>query len=324
MRTILRDAVADVIDVHPVNIEFTCSRTDKPVLGFRRRLHYSEAGSRGMSKRFPSWHEDPHAPGGPFDTFNLDIFRDALYETTKPPDPPRTMLQITIYAPAAVGDIISRGLQMLGVQNSIRDELKLAWGSMHQRPMEVGHLLVFEVVPDLDRQCSCTGMFWPVCGNDGRSYANTCTASCIGVVIQHKGGCRPCIRTNGDLVLSAWKGHDNGPNWCNMCECIDSFFGCTRHPCLGTPPPHAVDNTTRSPTPTPTPAPQAPPTWGRDGVGFEYDDVPPAISTDHGEYDDPSRPYWSRSTGLDHIGNLMAWSVVAFPALLAGRRMVRP
>lgn len=38
--------------------------------------------------------------------------------------------------------------------------------------------------------CVCTGQFQPVCGADGQTYENACTASCSGAAVAHTGECR--------------------------------------------------------------------------------------------------------------------------------------
>nr|2KMO_A Chain A, Leech-derived tryptase inhibitor C [Hirudo medicinalis]2KMP_A Chain A, Leech-derived tryptase inhibitor C [Hirudo medicinalis]2KMQ_A Chain A, Leech-derived tryptase inhibitor C [Hirudo medicinalis]2KMR_A Chain A, Leech-derived tryptase inhibitor C [Hirudo medicinalis] len=37
--------------------------------------------------------------------------------------------------------------------------------------------------------CACPKILKPVCGSDGRTYANSCIARCNGVSIKSEGSC---------------------------------------------------------------------------------------------------------------------------------------
>ncbi len=39
-------------------------------------------------------------------------------------------------------------------------------------------------------EAGCASTYTPVCGKDGRTYANTCVTSCQGVAVVHNGVCK--------------------------------------------------------------------------------------------------------------------------------------
>lgn len=326
----LLGAVGENLSVYTGNMDVTCTGSDHPTVSqARRRLHQPdgsqfEGGSRGLSKRYPTWSDNVHnGPDAIFPTDQLKWLKEYEYDERKKQekidDGPRIILRVTIYAPADVCDTLFNVLKEPEFQRSMWIAIQEAWGG--QRSLAVKNFNAFSVVPDPDLQCQCTAVFWPVCGHDGRSYANTCISRCAGVIVQHNGACYPCIRTDGDVVISTWRGLDNGPNWCNTCACIDGSLGCSRNKCSGPRPPDHTDAPSAPPTSMPTKHPGTTPTWGSE-VGFGWDDVPfpePVDKIPQYEYDGYTED--DSYLGLDRVANMMAWTLVAFPALLAGRRM---
>lgn len=68
------------------------------------------------------------------------------------------------------------------------------------------------------RDCLCPQNYDPVCGKDGRTYPNACTADCAGAEIKHEGACEPaCLPLPCDVFCEF--GHKIGRDGCPTCEC---------------------------------------------------------------------------------------------------------
>lgn len=79
------------------------------------------------------------------------------------------------------------------------------------------------------QSCSCIDMFLPVCGNDGRTYANSCRSECAGVRIARKG---PCSGYGGNDCAYGCSNNNspvcgaNGISYASSCH--SSCFGVSR------------------------------------------------------------------------------------------------
>jgi len=105
---------------------------------------------------------------------------------------------------------------------------------------------------EVDEGCVCFTIYDPVCV-DGQLFSNACVAVCEGFPEEmhtptlEDGTCPAqspeaeepapeeeplpedgsCILSGGEIVLNGFAGNDTGSNYCNLCNCNDSFLICT-------------------------------------------------------------------------------------------------
>jgi len=80
--------------------------------------------------------------------------------------------------------------------------------------------------------CICPAVFSPVCGADGQTYSNTCTAACGGSKVACEGEC-PCTNTTTEPSCSCIEIFDpvcgaDGQTYSNSCKaaCAGSEVAC--------------------------------------------------------------------------------------------------
>ena len=66
--------------------------------------------------------------------------------------------------------------------------------------------------------CACAEIFAPVCGVDGKTYSNQCTAVCEGVTVAHEGACVAPMDASTDAPLG----------YCDQeSDCVSRLQGCS-------------------------------------------------------------------------------------------------
>ena len=80
------------------------------------------------------------------------------------------------------------------------------------------------------RPKACSTLYQPVCGCDGRTYTNTCTAAREGSGVLVTGTCPAASCVVGDVIYPDGTRNIQGPA-CSLCSCSNGTFSCDPRGC---------------------------------------------------------------------------------------------